>query len=170
MDTFLAIIGLIVLLVGIAGCILPVIPGPPISYLALLILQATEFATFSKRQLIIFALAAIIVQLLDYIVPVWGTKKLGGTKAGIWGSTIGLVAGVFILPALGIVLGPFGLISILAGPFIGALIGESVFARQSQNKALRAAFGSFMGFLTGTLMKLATSLVFAYYYIKYWMF
>jgi hypothetical protein len=88
-----------------------------------------------------WAIIVIIVAILDYVVPVWGTRKYGGTKAGVRGSIIGLIIGIFFLP-----LGPFGLFGIIGGPFIGAWIGE-IFAGQEHNKALRAAFGSFVGFL-----------------------
>ena len=87
------------------------------------------------------------------------------SKAGVWGSTIGLIVGILILPMLGIVLGPFGLIGILAGPFFGALIGELIHGQESE-KALVAAIGSFIGFLAGTMMKLATSIVITVYFIK----
>jgi len=106
-------------------------------------------------------LFALIVQILDYIVPAWGTKKFGGSKYGTWGSIIGLIAGLFFLPALG----PFGIITILGGPFLGALIGEKIAGRDS-NTATRAAFGSFIGFLAGTFMKLVCSSVITVYYVK----
>jgi hypothetical protein len=113
--------------------------------------------------LTIWAVIVLIVAILDYVVPIWGTKQFGGTKAGVRGSTIGLIVGILLLPMLGVVLGPFGLFGILGGPFIGAWIGER-YAGQSHDKALRAAIGSFIGFLAGTLMKVAVSLVLAVYY------
>ena len=125
----------------------------------------TKFAHFSTNTLLALGGIALLVTLLDYIVPVWGTKKFGGSKAGVWGSTIGLIVGILILPMLGIVLGPFGLIGILAGPFFGALIGELIHGQESE-KALVAAIGSFIGFLAGTMMKLATSIVITVYFVK----
>jgi uncharacterized protein YqgC (DUF456 family) len=103
------------------------------------------------------------VTVLDYVVPIYGTKRFGGSKRGVWGSTIGLIVGLFILPIFGIVLGPFGLFGIILGPFIGAYIGEKTGGIDS-DAALKAAIGSFIGFLTGTLMKFAYSIVVIVYF------
>jgi uncharacterized protein len=164
-DYILLAFSIILILIGIVGCILPVIPGPPLSFLGLLMIHFTKFAHFSTNTLLALGGIALLVTLLDYIVPVWGTRKFGGSKAGVWGSTIGLIVGILILPMLGIVLGPFGLIGILAGPFFGALIGELIHGQESE-KALVAAIGSFIGFLAGTMMKLATSIVITVYFVK----
>jgi len=165
MDYFLIILGAICILIGIIGSILPGLPGPPISYLGILLIHWTRFAQYSGKMLAIWAIIVLIVAVLDYVVPVWGTRRYGGTKAGVRGSTIGLIIGVILLPMLGIVLGPFGIFGILGGPFLGAWIGERSAGQDSQ-KALRAAFGSFIGFLAGTIMKIAVSLVLAYYFFK----
>jgi uncharacterized protein YqgC (DUF456 family) len=165
MDYLLAILGAICMLVGVIGSILPGLPGPPISYLGILLLHWTRFAQFSSSTLMIWALVVIIVAILDYVIPVWGTKKYGGTRAGVRGSTIGLIIGVILLPLLGIVLGPLGIFGIIGGPFFGAWIGERA-AGQDSNVALRAAFGSFIGFIAGTLMKIVISVILAGYFIK----
>lgn len=86
------------MLAGIIGCVVPVLPGPPLSYAGLLLLHFTRFGHFSISFLLIFAGIAILVTVLDYIVPILGTKKYGGSKAGVWGSTIGLLAGMFFFP------------------------------------------------------------------------
>jgi len=157
MEVLWIIIGLVCVIAGIAGCILPVIPGPPIAYLSLLLLQITERdqRPFSLTFLLIWAGVVIIVTLLDYIVPVWGTKKFGGTKYGTWGSTIGLIVGLFLPQPFGILIGPF------AGAVVGELIGGSTSA-----KALRAGFGSFLGFLTGVLLKLVVCIWIGVEFIK----
>jgi len=165
MDYVLIILGALSILIGILGSILPGLPGPPLSYLGLLLLHWSRFAQYSHRVLFIWALIVIVVSVLDYVVPVWGTKKFRGTRAGIRGSTIGLIVGVILLPLFGIVLGPFGLIGILGGPFAGAYIGELASGRNS-GKALRAAFGSFVGFLAGTVMKLTVSFILAFYFFR----
>jgi len=165
MDYFLIILGAICIIIGIIGSILPGLPGPPISYLGILLIHWTRFAQYSSKMLTIWAIIVLIVAVLDYVVPIWGTRRYGGTKAGVRGSTIGLIIGVILLPMLGIVLGPFGIFGILGGPFLGAWIGERSAGQDSQ-KALRAAFGSFIGFLAGTIMKIAVSLVLAYYFFK----
>lgn len=163
MEYLLVILGALCILVGVVGSILPGLPGPPLSYLGLLLIHWTRFAQFSMNMLIIWAIIVLIVAVLDYVVPIWGTKKFGGTRAGVRGSTIGLIVGVILLPMMGIVLGPFGLLGILGGPFLGALIGERSAGQDSQ-KATRAAIGSFIGFLAGTFMKIAVSVVLAFYF------
>jgi len=165
MEYFLIILGAICILVGVIGSILPGLPGPPLSYLGLLLIHWTRFAQFSFRMLAVWAIIVLIVAVLDYVVPIWGTKQFGGTRAGVRGSTIGLVVGVILLPMMGIVLGPFGLLGILGGPFIGAWIGEK-YAGQDSKKALRAAIGSFIGFLAGTFMKLVVSLILAFFFFR----
>jgi uncharacterized protein len=165
MEYFLVIFSALCILIGIAGSILPGLPGPPISFLGILLLHWSRFAQYSFNMLLIWGLIVLIVAVLDYVVPIWGTKKFGGTKAGVRGSTIGLIVGVILLPMLGIVLGPFGLVGILGGPFIGAWIGEK-YAGQNSRQAMKAAIGSFIGFLTGTLMKLAVSVILSFYFVR----
>ena len=140
MTVFLIIIGIILLLVGFAGAIIPGLPGPPFSYLGLVALHLTAKHQFTEEFLIIMALIMVAIVVLDYIVPVYGTKKFGGSKRGVWGSTIGLIAGLFVLPALGIVIGPLGLFGIILGPFLGAYIGE-ISGGKDSNTAWKAAIG-----------------------------
>ncbi len=163
MDYLWLTIGIIVLFVGIIGCVLPVIPGPTVAWASLLILQLKKNPPFDSEFLVIMGVIMAAVTALDYIVPVIGTKKFGGSKTGVRGSMIGLIVAVIILPFLGITLGPFGLLGIIFGPFIGAYVGETMSGKES-NTALRAAFGSFIGFLAGTMMKLAYSIVVAFYF------
>lgn len=165
MDVLLIVFCLILALVGIIGAVVPGLPGTPLSFVALILLHLTKAFDYSSKFLIIMGALALIITLLDYYIPIAGTKKFGGTKAGVRGSMYGLIAGVFVLPFLGIVLGPFGLFGIILGPFVGAYIGEKS-AGQADNKAMRAAFGSFIGFLAGTLMKVAFGIVVLVYVIK----
>ena len=160
MDIFWIILGAILVLIGIIGAIVPGIPGPIVSFGALLIMQLTEDAPYTEEFMVTLGLIAAAVTVLDYIVPMWGTKKFGGSKKGVWGSIIGLIIGMFFLP-----LGPFGIVSILLGPFLGAYIGETMSGKNS-HQATRAAFGSFVGFLAGTLVKLFYSFVVAWYFGK----
>lgn len=159
-EILILIAAIILIILGFAGCILPVIPGPPISFLGLFILKYTHYVEASNmdvftKHLWILAAAAIIVTILDYIVPVWGTKKFGGSKYGSWGAGIGLIAGLI----LG---GPVG---IIIGPFLGALIGELI-AGKNKSESFRSAFGSFLGFLTGVLLKLIVSGIISFYFVK----
>lgn len=149
MDYFLLILAIILMIVGFFGSFLPVIPGPPLNYAGLLLAHFSRFADFSISLLIIVGIVTIIVQILDYVVPVWGTKKFGGTRYGSWGSIVGLILGTFCFS-----IGPMGLVGIIGGPFIGAYIGEIIGGKNSK-VALKAAFGSFIGFLAGTFMKIA---------------
>lgn len=154
MDLFWTILGSIFLIVGIIGCVLPVIPGQVLSWASLLFLQFTSDPPFTANFIVTWALITAGVTLLDYVVPIWGTKKLGGSKKGIWGATFGLVIGIFFFP-------PFGLI---IGPFIGAYLGELVAGKDSRT-AFRSGLGSFIGFVAGTLMKLAISFIMGYYFV-----
>ncbi|HCY00501.1 MAG TPA: DUF456 domain-containing protein [Bacteroidales bacterium] len=154
MDYALLAIASILIIFGILGCILPVIPGPPLSFGGILILHYTRWGDIEGNLLIWLALAAGVATVLDYILPVWATKKFGGTKRGVWGATIGLIAGLFFFPPIGIII----------GPFLGAFLGE-MSSKQKHNKALRSALGSFIGFLLGTGLKFAVSGVITYYFI-----
>ncbi len=153
MDLLWAVIGGFIMLAGIIGCLLPFLPGPPFSYAGLLILQLEQEPPFTVKFLIIWAIIVFVITVLDYAVPIIGTKKFGGTKYGLWGCTIGLIVGFW-----------FGPVGIMAGPFIGALLGEWL-ANRNSDKALKAAIGSFVGFLFGTVIKLVTSGVMTYYFI-----
>jgi uncharacterized protein YqgC (DUF456 family) len=156
MDVFLAITGTLLILAGFAGSILPGLPGPPLAWAAVLLLHFTSYATYTIVFLISTGIVMIAITLLDYYIPIWGTKKFGGTRAGVIGSTVGLFAGMFILP-------PFG---ILIGPFLGAFIGELLSDRNDLNKALKSAIGSFLGFVAGTVLKLAYCGIMAYFFIR----
>ncbi|MEA4985352.1 hypothetical protein SDC9_42263 [bioreactor metagenome] len=154
MDLLLIIIAGLFLLTGFLGSVLPILPGIPLSYLGLILLHLTSTVQFSSRFLIVLGIVVIIVQLLDFIIPVWGTKKTGGSKAGVRGSLIGLFAGFFM--------GPWGIIT---GPFVGALLGELLVGKTSQ-KAIKAALGTFLGLLTGTILKLVLAGIMIYYYVE----
>jgi hypothetical protein len=153
MDIFLVSVASLLIMLGILGCILPVIPGPPLSFVGLLILHFTKWGSINSQLLIWLGIAAAIVTILDYVFPVWATKKFGGSKRGVWGATLGLVVGMFLFPPVGIILGPF------AGAFIGEVTGG-----QNRSKAFKAALGSFVGFLLGTGLKFAVSGVITYYF------
>jgi len=154
MDIALIVIGIILLLGGIIGCIVPFLPGPPLAYCSLILLQLTHFHPFTTNFLIGWAILVLIVVLLDYYIPIWGTKRFHGTKGGTWGATIGLIVGVFFSPA-GILLGP------LAGAFVGEIVN-----RQDTRTAFRSAIGAFIGFLAGTFIKLIVCGVLAFYFVK----
>ena len=153
-DILLVVLGFCLLVGGLLGCIIPALPGPPLSYVALLILQITRFADFSVVFLVITAIVTAIVTLIDYILPVWGIRKWGGSRAGTIGAVIGLLIGLFFAP-----------IGIIAGPFAGAVVGELI-AGGNTDTAFRSGFGSFIGFLFGTVMKVTLCLAFTFYFVK----
>ena len=154
MDIFWLVTAIIFMLAGIVGSILPFLPGPPLSYAALWIMQLRSEPPFTLKFLLIFLGITAVVTALDYFIPIYGTKRFGGTRYGVWGSTIGLVIGIFIPPW-----------GIIFGPFLGALVGELI-GNANADHALKAAFGSFVGFLFGTLLKLVSCFVMGYYLIK----
>ena len=130
------------MLIGIIGCIIPGLPGVPVTYVGLWIAQATDKIDFSWQFLLIWGIVTVVVSILDYIVPAWGTKHYGGTKYGVWGSTIGVFVGLF-----------FGAIGVILGPLVGAILGELISGKEL-GEALRAGWGSFIGILFGTILKL----------------
>lgn len=159
MEYFLLITGFICMLIGIAGSLLPVLPGPPISWLGLLLLYLTKGIPFSYWILGITLFIAIVVGILDYIIPAKGTKKFGGSQYGVWGTNIGLVIGL-IAPI------PFGFI---IGPFVGALVGELIYDNKDHQRAVKAATGSFIGFLASTFIKFVVCMVyFGLFLAKVW--
>lgn len=155
-DLIWIIIGGAIMLLGLLGCFVPIIPGPPLSFIGLLLLQLKQTPPFTTNFLLIMAGIALVVTVLDYIVPIKGAKKFGASKAGIWGSTIGLILAIFFP-----ILGPIGIIVL---PFVGALIAELMIGKKT-GKALKAAFGTFIGFLFGTLLKLIASAYMTYEFV-----
>jgi uncharacterized protein len=150
MEYVIIILGVLLLIIGFLGCIVPALPGPPISYggLLLLLFLSGMNEIMENNMLIWTGVAVVFVTVIDYLLPIWGTKKFGGTKAGVRGSTIGLL-GAIIFP----ILGP---LTLIVAPFLGALIAE-IIAGQSKKIALKSALGSFIGFVGGTLLKLVVS-------------
>ena len=162
MDVFLLIVGFIFTLTGIVGSLLPVLPGPFMGWIGILLLHLTSIIPFSYPFLIITFLISVVIWMLDYIIPSMGTKKFGGSRWGAIGTTIGLIIGIIVPIPLGF----------LFGAFLGALIGELLYNHKDIKRAFKAAFGSFMGFLASTTLKLMVSLVFVGLYlytaINYW--
>jgi len=154
-DILLITLGGICLIVGLLGCILPVIPGPPISYVGLLLLHITDRSQFSTTQLLVWLLLVVVVQVLDYFTPVIGSKFSGGTKWGSWGCLIGSIVGIVFFSPWGIVLGAFG------GAFIGELLGE-----RSARDAFKSGIGALIGFLVGTVFKVVICGYFVWCFAK----
>ena len=147
MDIAIYIVTGLLMLIGLAGCIIPALPGPPLSYIGLLLLKFTPLGKeVGTWELVITGLVVVIVVVIDYVNPIIGAKRFGGTKYGNWGCAIGTVIGLFFQP--------FG---IILGPFLGAVVGELIGKKEFKD-ALKAGFGAFIGFLFGFLLKMAVCL------------
>ncbi|MCB0445626.1 MAG: DUF456 domain-containing protein [Gelidibacter sp.] len=154
MDIFLVIIAALFMVLGIIGSFLPILPGPLTSWVGLLIFYLTKVVPINWTFLIITLIIALGIWILDYIIPAVGTKRFGGSKAGMVGTSLGLIIGL-IAPI------PF---AIIIGPFVGALIGELV-NKSDFNKALKAAFGSFLGFVASTFIKFIVAVIYLGFFI-----
>lgn len=152
-DILWIVIAGVFVIIGVIGCIVPVIPGPPLSFFGLLILQLLDPAPFSLKFMLLMAFLTIIVTGIDYMLPVWGAKKFGSSKWGVYGSVVGLIIGFFVLP-------PYG---IFIFPFLGAFLFEILSGKKSVS-AFRASAGVFIGFLFGSVIKLMLS---GYMFWKY---
>lgn len=155
-ETIVIIGGAALVLLGIAGCVVPILPGPALAFFGLLLLALVNrfSAPLTPTLMMVMALLTAVVTVGDYLVPLWGAKRYGATKWGIWGSVIGMAIGVFF--------SPFGM---LPGAFVGAVIAEWL-VQQEKGKALRAGWGVFVGSAVGTALKLAVSGMTAYYFIR----
>jgi len=153
MDLLLLIVSLLLCLIGIVGSFLPIIPGPLTSWLGILLLNLTSAVEFNLNFILITFTVAVSVGILDYIIPILGVKKLGGSRSGQIGTTVGLIVALIIL-------GPIG---IIIGPFMGALLGE-MSTNKSIKDSLKPAFGSFIGVIAGSVIKFLISLSFLFFY------
>lgn len=148
MEVVLLVLAVLFVLAGLVGAIAPGLPGPPLSFAGLILAHLSQRIDYSVTTLLVLGILMVIVTILDYIVPSMGTKRMGGSKQGIRGSNIGLVIGLI----LSFVFPPIGIPLLLAAPFIGAYIGEKI-AGSEDHRAMRAALGTFVGFLAGTVVK-----------------
>ncbi|WP_299059708.1 DUF456 domain-containing protein [uncultured Polaribacter sp.] len=161
MDIFLLLLGFVFVCLGIIGSFLPVLPGPLTSWIGLLLLHTTKIVPMDWTFLGITLGVAILIMILDYLIPAMGTKRFGGTKYGVYGTTIGLIVGL-LSPI------PFGM---LLGAFFGAFIGELIYDGKDTNRALKASFGAFLGFLASATIKFSIATVyFVLFVIQFWEF
>lgn len=154
MDIVLVIFGLICCIVGIFGSFLPVLPGPIISWVGLLLLYFTNFIKMNYWILGITLFLTLLISILDYVIPAKGAKKFGGSKYGVWGTNIGLLIGLFFPP-----------IGFIIGLFVGAFIGELIYNSKDKKAALNAAFGAFLGFIVSSFMKMMLCLSFTILFV-----
>ena len=147
--------GAILIFLGLLGSFLPVLPGPPLSFFGLLLpaLVHRFSSPLTSTLMIVLALVAAAVTILDYAIPVLGAKRYGTSKWGVWGSVAGMIVGIFF--------SPFGM---LLGAFVGAVVAEWLYRRQS-NQALKAGWGVVVGSAVGTVLKLGVSGLMGYYFV-----
>ena len=146
-DILLIILAFIALTIGIIGCIVPAIPGPPISFIGILIMQATDKVDFDNSLLWTLFAVTLFITIIDYVLPSWIVKKTNGSRYAKIGALLGLVVGVFVFPPLGIIFGS------LVGAFIGELIHSN-----NVSQASKSGIAAFVGFIFGTVLKLAVSI------------
>lgn len=152
-DTIIVLIAGMFILAGLIGCIAPVLPGPPLSYMGLLLMHLAERYSYSTRALLLYGVFVIVVTAFDFLIPVYCVGKMKGSRSGVIGCAVGLGLGVF-----------FGLPGMILGPLIGAFVGELASGRGPQ-VALRSAGASVAGFLAGTGMKVALSLTMTLHFL-----
>ena len=154
LNIVLVVVASILLLVGFVGTFVPVIPGAPLAWLGLLAAYFCSWCDITIPMLIITGVCAAIVSVLDNFLPILMTKNFGGSKAATFGSTVGLIIGFFV--------GPVG---IIVGPFVGAFVGELIHNRGNSDGVFKAAFGAFVGFITGTGIKMVCVAFFIWYFV-----
>ncbi len=155
-DTIWIILAGLLLLVGAVGTVAPILPGLPLSWgglLALKFIPSTQ-DDISWTAIIVLGVLTVVVTIIDNILPVWGTKKMGGNKQVVWGATIGLLVGFF--------LGPWG---IIFGPFVGAFAGGLLSGTQFIH-AVKQATGAFVGYITGLVLKLVTVGLIIFFFVR----
>ena len=150
MDLLLVVIGFVCVILGVFGSFLPVVPGPGLSWLGILLLYFTDSVPMNYYILGLTLVITVIISILDYVIPAQGTKRFGGSSYGVWGTNIGLVVGI-LAPI------PFGFI---IGPFAGAFVGELLYNSKDPSRAFKAATGSFIGFLASSFMKFIVCVAF----------
>lgn len=148
MDIALSVAAFLLAILGIIGCIVPALPGVVLSYAGLLCAYFTSYSGMSSSMLWIWLAVTLTVSAADYFLPAWMTRRFGGSRAGAIGATVGVFAGFFLFPPVGILLGPFA----------GAVLGELMNDKQDVAKAFRVGAGSFLAFVVGTGIKLAAAI------------
>lgn len=156
MEILIIVIASLFLIAGLIGAFVPVVPGTPLSYIGILIFHFGMGGVFSWLFLISWGVVVVITTTMDAYLPAEGARRSGGTRLGIYGALIGALVGLFFFPPAGIVI----------GPVIGAFIGEMVAGKRS-GSALKAAMGSFVGYLVATGLKVGVAIILAYQFLTH---
>jgi uncharacterized protein YqgC (DUF456 family) len=139
--TLIQLISIVLLILGILGTFIPVLPGLLLSLCGLLIYKFGTDATLDMVYIWIFVFLTAVSVVLNYVIPARTNRKYGGTRWGSVGSVIGTLAGMFLIPV------PFGF---LIGMFLGVFVGELLHDASDKKKAWNSTKGAFIGFLYGT--------------------
>ena len=150
----LEIFAIVLGVLGVVGSVVPAMPGPPLSWVGMLLLYFAGGCT--STTLFIWLGVTTLITLFDYLFPAWIAKATGGHKEASWGAVIGMIAGIFLAP-----------IGMLAGALAGAFIGEYVFAKNDERGSVKASLGAFLGFVLGTGAKLVASGVMLFSILRY---
>lgn len=156
LDIAISLIVFVTVIAGFVGCIVPVIPGPIVAFVGLLVVSlAQQWSTLPLWLLTVLGLVAVAVTVLDSVLPSIASKRAGAGRGGVWGSLIGMLIGTFLFPPFGIVI----------GAFFGALLGEMLF--HGENKSpLKAATAVFSGTLVAVLLKLLVTGLVSFYSVR----
>lgn len=154
MEIFLFVLAALLIIFSIIGSIVPGIPGPPLGYAGLWILQLTDKVNFSTSFLVVWGVIVVVITILDYYLPIWSTKKIGGTKYGVNGSIIGMIVGIVFTP-----------IGVIFGTLLGAIIGELI-GGAKLDASIKSGLATFVGVMLGTGIKVLICSIFAFYFLK----
>lgn len=155
-DVIWIILAGLLLLAGAVGTVAPVLPGLPLSWAGLLALKFIPSVRddISWTVIVVLGVLTVVITFLDNVLPVWGTKKMGGNKQVVWGATIGLLFGFFL-----------GIWGIILGPFVGAFLGGLLSGTQFIN-AFKQATGAFVGYVAGLVLKLVTVGLILFFFVR----
>lgn len=158
MDVLIDVVALLMGVIGLLGCFLPVLPGPPLSYAGLVLLYfwGNDPTMMSATGMWIWLFVVVAATILDYVIPAYYTRKTGGSKSAARASLVGMLVGIPFFPPLGMIV----------GSFLGAYLAELWIERKTSEDSFRAAWGTFVGFLLGTGMKLIISIFLLYYILR----
>ena len=147
MDIFLTIVAIVCSLAGVAGCIIPIIPGPLLGFAGVLCAFLCDGTSISSAELWLWLAVTAVVSLMDYLLPSYMARWFGGTRAGTRGALVGMLVGMIV----------FNIPGMIFGPFVGAVVGELVYDGSRPAHALKVGFGSFLSFIVGTGVKLVAA-------------
>lgn len=151
----MVVVGTVLLAVGVIGCIVPALPGPIIAYVSLILIAIPgSWGLMPVWVLVVLGVLAVATAVLDNVLPAVSSKKAGASRAGIWGSVVGMIAGTFFSP-----------VGTIIGAFVGALVGEVVFNRENK-EPLKAAAGVFRGTVLAIMIKLVVTGIIGWYFVR----